>query len=383
LKDFFLSHSSQDKPLVKRVAATLIAKGRTYWLDQAEILPGDSLVEKVFSSGLKNCRFVILFLSKSFLNKEWPKAELDTVIARQIRQNKKTIIPFLVDIQHEELVKSYPYFENIYCGNATEDFDLMITQLENLLERDSAADLDNSMISSASLNISAIPKIETNDFFDGLTKFPEVREISRIVESVLVSYHRAPQDLNVDVIEFASGTYMGNCNYSFWGPEQAGPYKSLHPQISPIAAVNDALSGIHSFDSSDYPDRLVFWVGDSEIIYDGEGQQVTIEEAHRRRNQNIKSFRKKDWTNTTINGGPWWLISKNFDTKEFSVTGPIEDDRQFISMCMAFQEKGIDFRLETVPANKDTKESLETYFQQEYEMRLVTFEDLYKTTAPI
>lgn len=378
MNDFFLSHASEDKPLVKEVYATLKAKGRSCWFDQAEILPGDSLVEKVFIDGLKNCRFVILFLSKSFLTKEWPKAELETVIARQIRENKKSIVPFLIDISHSELVSEYPYFESIFCGNASEDFDLMITQLDNLLNRESNFSAAPKAPSLEAKTVPAPIRTESQFSFDGIVDFPEIREVSRLVESIFVFYHRAPNDLKVDVIEFAPGDYYGLCNYGFWGPEQATPYKSMHPQTTVNNALNDALRGIHAFDSADYPNELVFWVGDDNRILDGNGQETKLDEAHNRRNSNIKSFRKTKWTNTTMHGGPWWLISKNFSTKEFAVIGPIDDDRPYIAQCMEFQENGIDFRLETVPTNKETKEGLEKYFQTEYKMKLVEHEKLYR-----
>ncbi|MBI5249094.1 MAG: toll/interleukin-1 receptor domain-containing protein [Desulfomonile tiedjei] len=377
MNDYFLSHASEDKLLVKKVYSTLKAKGRTCWFDQAEILPGDSLVEKVFVDGLKNCRFVILFLSKSFLSKEWPKAELETVIARQIRENKKSIVPFLIDIGHSELVSQYPYFESIYCGNATDDFDLMITQLDNLINRDSVPTVTKKTLP---INHKTLPKDrkEVSQFsFEYVVSLPEIREVTRLVESLFVSYHRAPNDLKIDVIEFAEGSYYGLCNYGFWGPEQATPYKSLHPQTSVNDALNDALRGIHAFDSADYPNDLVFWVEDDDRIIDGNGQEITFHEAHNRRSSNIKAFRKTNWTNTTMNGGPWWLISKNFTTKEFAVIGPIDDDGPYIEMCLKFQEDGIDFRLETVPTTKETKESLETYFQNQYKMKLVEHEQLY------
>lgn len=105
-KDFFLSHASEDKALVREVNEVLINDGFSCWFDEAEILPGDSLIDKVFSEGFKKSQFVILFISSKFLSKEWPQIELETVIARQIRTKEKRIIPYLIDVSFSQLVSS-------------------------------------------------------------------------------------------------------------------------------------------------------------------------------------------------------------------------------------------------------------------------------------
>lgn len=372
--DYFLSHASEDKPFVREIFTALKGKGYHCWFDEAEILPGDSLVDKVFREGLKASKLVILFLSKAFLSKGWPKAELETAIAKQIRLRKKTVIPFMIDITHEELVDQYPFFESIYCGSVNKGFELMITQLESLIIRDTES-------TSAPLNTksSDVNKIESNYFdFDKIIQLPALQEVSRLKETFHISYHRAPKDILVEIIQLNEKYYYGVCNYGFWGPEQATPYKSMHPQSTISDALNDAIEGIDAFDSAEYPNELVFWVSDDDIIYDGNGLKISKDEAYKRRAQITEPFRKVSWTNTTMNGGPWWLVSKNFTNKEFSVIGPIDDDSEYIEKCMEIQSRGIDFRLETVPVNKQSKAALEQYFIKEYSFRLINNDDLYK-----
>jgi hypothetical protein len=43
----FLSHNEKDKPFVKKLARDLDSHGVKYWLDEAEINVGDSLIEKI------------------------------------------------------------------------------------------------------------------------------------------------------------------------------------------------------------------------------------------------------------------------------------------------------------------------------------------------
>jgi hypothetical protein len=50
----FLSHATEDKErFVVKFAEKLRTRGVDVWLDKWEILPGDSLVDKIFEEGLK------------------------------------------------------------------------------------------------------------------------------------------------------------------------------------------------------------------------------------------------------------------------------------------------------------------------------------------
>jgi hypothetical protein len=212
--------------------------------------------------------------------------------------------------------------------------------------------------------------------FDKIVDLPEIKEINRVVSVFHVYYHRAPDDMVIEVIEYAKNCFMGVCNYGIWGPEQADAYKSIHSKNSVEEALNDALKGIRAFDSATIPNDLLFWVSDS-AIYDGDGEKITRQEAEDRRCKNSNKFIHQPWTQTLINGGPWWLISKNFDTKQFSVIGPIDDDSEYINKASNIQKRGIDFRTETVPASKQSKEELIQYFKDTFGMKFVSNDELY------
>lgn len=184
-------------------------------------------------------------------------------------------------------------------------------------------------------------------------------------------------DLKIDVLQYDKDFYMGFCNYGIWGPDQASPYKSIRPSKTVEEAYNDALQGIIAFDSAKIPDELMLWVGDDDKIFDGTGMEISQAEAYERRSKNAKKFEKQEWTITTINGGPWWLISKDFTEKKFSVTGPIDDDTAYVERCVNIQDKGIDFRIETVEVSKSTKEELIDYFKTQYDLDFVEEKELY------
>lgn len=79
-----------------KFAEGLLANGVNVWVDQWEILPGDSLVSKIFEEGLKNATAVVIVLSQFSVNKPWVKEELNaSIVAKLSRQIR--IIPVLID----------------------------------------------------------------------------------------------------------------------------------------------------------------------------------------------------------------------------------------------------------------------------------------------
>ncbi len=93
----FLSHASEDKErFVLSFAAALCEKGIDVWLDKWEILPGDSLVDKLFEEGLKEADAVLIVVSPSSIAKPWVKEELNTAIINRITKQTK-VIPVVLD----------------------------------------------------------------------------------------------------------------------------------------------------------------------------------------------------------------------------------------------------------------------------------------------
>jgi hypothetical protein len=103
--DVFISHASEDKATVARpLADILAANGVTAWLDEAELRLGDSLREKI-DAGLNRSQFGIVILSSSFFSKQWPKSELDGLIARE-SPTTKVVLPVWHKVTAEQ-VRSY------------------------------------------------------------------------------------------------------------------------------------------------------------------------------------------------------------------------------------------------------------------------------------
>ncbi len=93
----FVSHASEDKNrFVLRFAERLRSRGIDAWVDKWEILPGDSLVEKIFEEGLKNADAVVIVLSSNSVQKPWVREELNASIVKKISSTAK-IIPVVID----------------------------------------------------------------------------------------------------------------------------------------------------------------------------------------------------------------------------------------------------------------------------------------------
>jgi hypothetical protein len=93
----FISHASEDKDrFVTEFAAKLRANGVDAWLDKWEMLPGDSLVDKIFEEGLKEAEAVIIILSSNSVEKPWVREELNASIVNRISKGTK-IIPVVLD----------------------------------------------------------------------------------------------------------------------------------------------------------------------------------------------------------------------------------------------------------------------------------------------
>ena len=92
----FLSHNHADKDFVRRIGLRLQRRGVDVWIDEAEIRPGDSLIEKI-SEGLGGCEYVLAFLSNNSVNAPWVKKELSIAITREIKGKLYNVIPVVLD----------------------------------------------------------------------------------------------------------------------------------------------------------------------------------------------------------------------------------------------------------------------------------------------
>ena len=93
----FISHASEDKDrFVLDFASRLRAQGIDAWLDRWEMLPGDSLVGKLFEEGIPSATAVVIVLSTNSVDKPWVIEELNAAFVKHVEGGTK-LIPVVLD----------------------------------------------------------------------------------------------------------------------------------------------------------------------------------------------------------------------------------------------------------------------------------------------
>lgn len=93
----FISHAYEDKErFVTDFALKLRENGVDVWYDQWEMTPGDSLVDKIFEEGIKDCDSFLIVLSENSTKKRWVKEELNSAVVQRIEKSTK-LIPIVID----------------------------------------------------------------------------------------------------------------------------------------------------------------------------------------------------------------------------------------------------------------------------------------------
>ncbi|HWD26874.1 MAG TPA: toll/interleukin-1 receptor domain-containing protein [Rhizomicrobium sp.] len=95
--DLFLSHTSADKPFVRRLREDLLKQGvGKVWVDEAEIGIGDSLLGKI-DEGLRATRYVGVVLSPRSISAPWVKKELEMAMSREIADRQVVVLPLMYE----------------------------------------------------------------------------------------------------------------------------------------------------------------------------------------------------------------------------------------------------------------------------------------------
>lgn len=131
----FLSHSSYDKSIVVSIAMDLKEKGFNPWIDCFDILPGESIIEKI-NQGLDDAEFLLLFLSKNSVRSNWVLKEWETMLWDEIYNNKIKIIPIkLDDCEVPKILKTKKYID--FSNDYNTGFYEIVNTIKQYLERSS------------------------------------------------------------------------------------------------------------------------------------------------------------------------------------------------------------------------------------------------------
>src|SRR5262245_38473753 len=91
----FLSHSHADKPFARRLTKDLRAAGHVVWIVERGIEVDDSLIEKI-RAGIDHVDYVLALISKTSIQSEWARRELDVASNKEIESKKVIVMPALL-----------------------------------------------------------------------------------------------------------------------------------------------------------------------------------------------------------------------------------------------------------------------------------------------
>jgi hypothetical protein len=92
----FLSHSSADTELVRQLNADLIAAGIKTWFDEAEIRPGDQLMEKI-QKAIQETELLGVVLTRRSVDSDWVQTEVLIAINQGVPNKTVKVVPLLLE----------------------------------------------------------------------------------------------------------------------------------------------------------------------------------------------------------------------------------------------------------------------------------------------
>ena len=131
--DVFISHATEDKEsLVRPLAFALAQHGFKVWYDEFELKLGDSL-SKSIDYGLASSAYGIVILSKAFFSKNWPRYELEGLIARQM-VGEKVVLPVWHGVSRDDILQySPPLADRLALDSKTSTIQEMVDSVASVV----------------------------------------------------------------------------------------------------------------------------------------------------------------------------------------------------------------------------------------------------------
>ncbi|RPH30306.1 MAG: TIR domain-containing protein [Bacteroidales bacterium] len=161
----FLSHSSQDKKIIRRIRDDLKSHGHEPWFDEEDIPYGGSITNHV-SKGLENSEVVLVFLSHNSVLSNWVKTEWQLQFFDQVNKGLVLIIPVLLEeCSIPKLLQDKRYAD-------FRDKESYETNLANLLRSLQKIENNNKPVTSLATNVFEYTKELLDELEDEFIAFP-------------------------------------------------------------------------------------------------------------------------------------------------------------------------------------------------------------------
>ena len=135
--DVFVSHASSDKlTYVNELEKEIEKLGVNIFYDSKILKWGDNWKQTILEATAKS-QFAIIVISSNFFGREWTEKELNEFIRRQNDIGQKIVLPLIYNVSASEVIKKYPFLEDIQYLN-TKDYskkDIAIKLAELLIEK--------------------------------------------------------------------------------------------------------------------------------------------------------------------------------------------------------------------------------------------------------
>jgi hypothetical protein len=131
--DVFLSHAGEDKVYAAELARALEARGHSVWIDQAELVVGDSLLDEL-NAALARCRFGLVLLSPIFFEKPWPQFELDALFAL-MGTGESRLLPVWHGVDQVFIAERAPLLLPRFAADSRNGIEAVASQLSAAIKR--------------------------------------------------------------------------------------------------------------------------------------------------------------------------------------------------------------------------------------------------------
>ena len=128
----FLSHASDDKEsYVYPFAEKLKQAGITYWLDDAEVKWGEKIASKI-NNGLAMSDFVVVFLTKAFIGRNWAESELFAALSIENEGGRCVVLPIVIG-DPINLLAGYPLLKSKKYKKWDDGLDVLVAELHRVI----------------------------------------------------------------------------------------------------------------------------------------------------------------------------------------------------------------------------------------------------------
>jgi len=140
-RDIFICHASEDakmrppaRPPARPLAAALKSLGHSVWLDESELVIGDSLTESI-EHGLAHCLFGVVILSEAFFDKRWTKREMAGLTSREMIDGQRMILPVWHGIDSVFLAQRAPMLADLLAARAEDGIEHVAAQISRAIQK--------------------------------------------------------------------------------------------------------------------------------------------------------------------------------------------------------------------------------------------------------